>query len=270
MTISWTHADGTLLGAYADGVLTITLNRPDSLNAVNDAMLHGLYNRVQEAAADDAVGAIVLTGAGRGFCAGGDVKAMSGGSERAATMEARLDPLRRRMEVSRLLHDIPKPTIAMLRGPAAGAGLSLALACDMRMADPSLKIVTAFARVGLSGDFGGTWFMTQLVDPGKAKELYMASPTVLADEALRLGLVNRLFQAEDLAAETQAFAAKLANGPRIALAHIKRNLNAAETGTLAASLDLEAMHHARCGMTDDHAEAAKAFVEKRAPVFQGR
>lgn len=270
MAVDWTDADGTLLGAHTDGVLTITLNRPESLNAVTGAMLQGIYDRVLEAAADDSVGAIVLTGAGRGFCAGGDVKAMSGGSERAPTMEARLDPLRRRMEVSRLLHDIPKPTIAMLRGPAAGAGLSLALACDMRMADPSVKIVTAFARVGLSGDFGGTWFLTQLVGPAKAKELYLASPTVLADEALQLGLVNRLYEADALEAETQAFAAKLAHGPRIALAHIKRNLNAAETGTLAASLDLEALHHARCGMTEDHAEAAKAFVEKRAPVFQGR
>ena len=176
MTTNWNDADGTLLGTHEDGVLTITLNRPESLNAVTGAMLQGIYDRVLQAAADDGVGAIVLTGAGRGFCAGGDVKAMFGGSERAPTMEARLDPLRRRMEVSRLLHDIPKPTIAMVRGPAAGAGLSLALACDMRMADPSVKIVTAFARVGLSGDFGGTWFLMQLVGPAKAKELYLASP----------------------------------------------------------------------------------------------
>lgn len=270
MTAEWTAADGDLLGAVADGVLTVTLNRPDALNAVTLDMLDGLYEWVARVAEDDDIGAIVLTGAGRGFCAGGDVKNMSTGSERADTMEARLDPLRRRMEVSRLLHDIPKPTIAMTRGPVAGAGMSLALACDMRFADPTVRVITAFARVGLSGDFGGTWFLTQLVGPAKAKELYLASPTVEADEALSLGIVNRIIAAEDLAAETQAFAAKLASGPRVALAHIKRNLNAAETGTLAACLDLEAIHHARCGMTADHLEAAKAFVEKRQPVFQGR
>lgn len=270
MAEDWQAADGDLLGTYGDGVLTITLNRPDSLNAVTAAMLRALYDKVSDAAADDSVGAIILTGAGRGFCAGGDVKNMSQGSEKAATMEARLDPLRRNMEVSRLLHDIPKPTIAMLRGPVAGAGMSLALACDMRFADPSVRIVTAFARVGLSGDFGGTWFLTRLVGPAKAKELYLASPVVEADEALSLGIINRRIAADDLASETQAFAAGLANGPLIALAHIKRNLNAAEVGGLPASLDLEAAHHARCGMTEDHAEAARAFVEKRKPVFQGR
>ncbi len=270
MSTDWSAAEGTLLGSVRDRVLTITLNRPESLNAVTSAMLGTLYDQVARAAEDDGVGAIVLTGAGRAFCSGGDVKSMSTGSERAPTMEGRLDALRRRMEVSRLLHDIPKPTIAMVRGPVAGAGMSLALACDMRFGDPTTRIVTAFARVGLSGDFGGTWFLTRLVGPAKAKELYMASPAVEAEEALQLGIVNRVISAESLAAETQAFAAKLANGPRVALAYIKRNLNAAETGGLAASLDLEAMHHARCGMTEDHLEAAKAFVEKRQPAFKGR
>lgn len=267
---TWSDADGTLTGENADGVLTITLNRPDSLNALTGAMLSRLLARVEEAAENDAVGAVVLTGAGRGFCAGGDVKSMSEGSERADTMEGRLDPLRRRMEVSRLLHDIPKPTIAMLRGPVAGAGMSLALACDLRFGDPTARIITAFARVGLSGDFGGSWFMTRMVGPAKAKELYFASPAVDAETALGLGLLNRITPADDLAADTQAFAAGLAGGPRIALAHIKRNLNAAEVGPLAASLDMEALHHARCGMTEDHMEAARAFVEKRAPVFRGK
>jgi 2-(1,2-epoxy-1,2-dihydrophenyl)acetyl-CoA isomerase len=174
----WSDADGNLKGVVEEGVLTITLNRPDALNAVTGDMLQALFNRVSEAAADNDIGSIILTGAGRGFCAGGDVKNMSKGSERADTMEGRLEPLRRKMEVSRLLHDIPKPTIAMLRGPAAGAGLSLALACDMRFADPSARIITAFARVGLSGDFGGSWFLTRLIGPAKAKELYLSSPSV--------------------------------------------------------------------------------------------
>lgn len=270
MTQARSLADGTMLATVADGVMTVTLNRPDSLNAVTGDMLGALHDLASEAAERDDIGALVLTGAGRGFCAGGDVKSMSTGSERAATMEGRLDPLRRRMEVSRLLHDIPKPTIAMLRGPVAGAGMSIALACDMRFADPTVRVVTAFARVGLSGDFGGTWFLTRLVGPAKAKELYMASPAVEAEEALKLGIVNRIYDADALEAETHGFAAELANGPRVALAHIKRNLNAAEVGGLPASLDLEAMHHARCGMTDDHMEAATAFVEKRKPAFKGR
>ena len=267
---NWTDADGTLIGAVEDSVLKITLNRPEALNAVTGDMLQALYKRVSDAAADNSIGSIILTGAGRGFCAGGDVKNMSKGSERADTMEARLEPLRRKMEVSRLLHDIPKPTIAMLKGPAAGAGLSLALACDMRFADPTVRVVTAFARVGLSGDFGGSWFLTRLVGPAKAKELYLSSPSIEAEEALRLGIVNRVVDSEKLEAETQRFAAELAKGPRIALAHMKRNLNAAEIGDLATCLDLEAIHHARCGMTADHLEAAKAFVEKRKPVFIGR
>jgi 2-(1,2-epoxy-1,2-dihydrophenyl)acetyl-CoA isomerase len=266
----WSDADGNLKGIVEEGVLTITLNRPDALNAVTGDMLQALFNRVSEAAADNDIGSIILTGAGRGFCAGGDVKNMSKGSERADTMEGRLEPLRRKMEVSRLLHDIPKPTIAMLRGPAAGAGLSLALACDMRFADPSARIITAFARVGLSGDFGGSWFLTRLVGPAKAKELYLSSPSVESEEAMRLGILNRIFEADALAKETQQFAAQLAGGPRIALAHMKRNLNAAETGDLGSLLDLEAIHHARCGMTEDHLEAAKAFVEKRKPIFKGR
>jgi 2-(1,2-epoxy-1,2-dihydrophenyl)acetyl-CoA isomerase len=262
--------ENELLESVADGVVTLTLNRPERLNALTMGMLQRLLEAVERAAADPEIGALVLTGAGRGFCAGGDVKSMAEGTERAPTLEARIAPLRQRMEVSQLLHDMTKPTIAMLRGPAAGAGLSLALACDLRIASETTRIITAFAKVALSGDFGGSWFLTRLVGAAKAKELYLTSPTLEAEEALRLGLVNRIVPDAELETETMALAKGLAAGPRITLGYMKQNLNAAETETLAAVLDLEAERHARSGMTEDHLEAAKAFVEKRQPVFKGR
>jgi 2-(1,2-epoxy-1,2-dihydrophenyl)acetyl-CoA isomerase len=174
------------------------------------------------------------------------------------------------MEVSRWLHEMPKPTIAMVRGAAAGAGLSLALACDMRVAADSARFATAFARVGYSGDFGGSYYLTQLVGTAKARELYFTADILGAEEALRLGLVNRVVPDARLEEETMALAARIARGPRIALRYMKRNMNAAENGTLKDLLDLEAWHHTRCGLTEDHREAAKAFVEKREPVFRGR
>jgi 2-(1,2-epoxy-1,2-dihydrophenyl)acetyl-CoA isomerase len=178
--------------------------------------------------------------------------------------------LRQRMEVSRMLHEIPKPTIAMVNGAAAGAGLSIALACDLRFAGESARFITAFAKVGFSGDFGGTYFLTKLVGSAKARELYFTAYPVSARQALALGIVNRLFPDEDLQKETLAFARRLANGPRVALGLMKQNLNIAESGTLSELLDAEAVGQIRTGRTEDHREAAKAFVEKRAPVFVGR
>src|SRR5262245_5496260 len=153
-----------LLEAVKDGVAVLTLNRPERLNAMSGPMLDALQEALPRLAEDAAVGVVVLTGAGRGFCAGGDVKAMAEGSEMGGTtLEERAQGLRARMEVSRWLHEMPKPTIAMVRGAAAGAGLSLALACDLRIAGDSARFGTAFARVGYSGDFGGSFFLTQLV-----------------------------------------------------------------------------------------------------------
>jgi len=185
------------------------------------------------------------------------------------TLEDKAQALRSRMEVSRWLHEMPKPTIAMVRGAAAGAGLSLALACDLRVAGDTARFATAFARVGYSGDFGGSWFLTQLVGTGKARELYFTTDIVDAREARELGMVNRVVPDARLEEETLALAARLARGPRIAYRYMKRNFNAAESGTLKDLLDLEAWHHTRCGLTEDHREAAKAFVEKRDPVFRG-
>ena len=260
-----------LLEEVADGVAVLTMNRPERLNAMSRPMLTAMHEALPRLAASAEVGVVVLTGAGRGFCAGGDVKAMAEGSEaEGVTLEERAQALRVHMEVSRWLHEMPKPTIAMVRGAAAGAGLSLAMACDLRIASDTARFATAFARVGYSGDFGGSWFLTQLVGTAKARELYFTADILDAPAALTLGLVNRVVADADLERETRALAARLARGPRVAYRYMKRNMNAAESGTLGELLDLEAWHHSRTGATEDHREAARAFVEKREPVFKGR
>jgi len=260
-----------LLETMKDGVAVLTLNRPDRLNAMSRPMLDALLEALPRLAEDAAVGVIVLTGAGRGFCAGGDVKAMAEGNELGGqTMEEKAQALRSRMEASRWLHELPKPTIAMMRGPAAGAGLSLAMACDIRVASDTARLGTAFARVGYSGDFGGSYYLTQLVGTAKARELYFTADLLDAQQALGLGLVNRVVPDARLEEETMALASRLARGPRVAYRYMKRNMNAAETTSLKDMLDLEAWHHTRTGMTEDHREAARAFVEKREPQFKGR
>src|SRR5205809_2084888 len=230
-----------VLETVKDGVAVLTQNRPDRLNAMSGPMLDTLLEALPRLAEDPAVGVVVLTGAGRGFCAGGDVKAMAEGREfGGTTLEEKAQALRSRMEVSRWLHEMPKVTIAMVRGAAAGAGLSLALACDLRVASDTARLATAFARVGYSGDFGGSWYLTQLVGSAKARELYYTADLLDAPQALALGLVNRVIPDTRLEEETLALATRLANGPRIALRYMKRNFNAAETAGLAPMLDLEA------------------------------
>ena len=259
-----------LLTRVEDGVAVLTMNRPDALNALTRPMMKGMWDALERYGADPAVGCIVLTGAGRGFCAGGDVKAMASGEKSLGTFEAKAGDLRARMDIVRLLHAGPKPTIAMVNGVAAGAGLGLALACDMRLAGTSARMTSAFAKVGLSGDFGGTWFLNQLVGPARARELYYTSEILDADRIAALGLANRVVADEALEAETMALARRIAAGPRVALTYIKRNHVVALTGTLSDLLDAEALHMTRCRETEDHREAATAFVEKRAPIFKGR
>jgi 2-(1,2-epoxy-1,2-dihydrophenyl)acetyl-CoA isomerase len=258
-----------LLESISDGIATLTLNRPERLNALSTPIMEGLLAALPRLAQDPAVGVVVLTGAGRAFCSGGDVKSMAESSVERSLPEA-VKHLRGRMEVSRLLHEMPKPTIAMVNGPAAGAGLSLALACDLRVAAQSARFITAFAKVGFSGDFGGSYFLAKLVGTGKARELYYTAEPLDAAQALALGIANHVVADSELHDTTMALARKLAKGPRIALALMKRHFNAAESGTLAELLDLEAQHQVETGRTSDHKEAARAFVEKRAPVFTGR
>jgi len=260
-----------LLEVAKDGVAILTMNRPDRLNALSHRMLEAMLEALSRLGEDPGIGVVILTGAGRAFCAGGDVKAMAEGREFGdETLEEKAQALRSRMEVSRWLHEMPKPTIAMVRGAAAGAGLSLALACDLRIAGDTARFGTAFARVGYPGDFGGSFFLTRIVGTAKARELYFTADMLDAQQAQALGLVNRVVPDARLEEETLTLATRLARGPRIAYRYMKRNLNAAESGTLKDVLDLEAWHQTRCGMTEDHKEAARAFVEKREPVFRGR
>jgi 2-(1,2-epoxy-1,2-dihydrophenyl)acetyl-CoA isomerase len=252
-------------------VATVTLNRPERLNALTRGMLSGLRTHLAAWAEDPAIGCVVLTGAGRAFCSGGDVRAQAAAAGKSEqSPEQRADQLRASMEASRLLHDMPKPTIAMVNGVAAGAGMSLALACDLRIAGESARMTTAFAKVGLSGDYGGTYFLTHLVGPSKARELYLTAEMLDAARLLALGLVTRVVPDSGLLAETLALAGSFASGPRVAYRYIKRNLKVAEEGTLSDALDSEAYGMLRTRETADHAEAAQAFVEKRAPRFTGR
>jgi len=163
-----------------------------------------------------------------------------------------------------------KPTIAALPGAAAGAGLSYALACDLRVMANSAIMTTAFAKVGFSGDYGGSYFMTQLIGSAKARELYFLSDRVTADEALNLGLTNWVCEPDDLMDKTMEIANRLANGPSVAYRYMKENLNRAMSGEVDDCLDLEATHHIHCGQTEDHRNATKAFVEKKEPVFKGK
>lgn len=263
-----------LLANIEDGVVTITLNRPQARNAMSGEMNSALANTLADAELDPAVKCIVLTGAGKGFCAGGDVKGMAAAGD-GTVGDNTIDGAIHRQRVNQRatagkLFKIPKPTIAALPGAAAGAGLSLALACDLRIMASNAILTTAFARVGFSGDYGGTYFLTQLVGSAKARELYYLSDRVSAEEALTLGLTNWVCEPEALAERTREIATRLANGPTVAYRYIKENLNRAMTGDVDDCLDLEATHHIHCGRTEDHREAAKAFVEKREPVFKGR
>jgi 2-(1,2-epoxy-1,2-dihydrophenyl)acetyl-CoA isomerase len=280
--MSTEHRD--LIAERHDGVLYLTMNRPDKLNALSDQMIAGLLDELNRAAHDREIGAVVVTGAGRGFCAGGDIGRMRARNEGGGAAEdaghsgsagepgiqTRISQVRRSEEVSLLLHEMPKVTIGAINGPAAGAGLSIALACDLRIASDSARFGTAFARVGYSGDFGGTYLLTQLVGPAKARELYFTAEVIGAEEALKLGMVNRVVPAAALPEQVRAFATRLAAGPTVAYSYMKAHLNLALNSDLRTILDRESYGQTLTGLTEDHKEAVKAFLEKREPKFKGR
>jgi len=250
-------------------VATITLNRPDAKNALTMDMKEALYVLVRDLERDDEVGCLVLTGAGSAFSAGGDTKKMQK-EGKPPVMEDRQRQLRWEHELPRMLHRSSKPTIAALPGAAAGAACSLALACDLRIASEDAFLVTSFAKLGLSGDYGGSWFMTKLVGPAKAREIYFTSDRVDAATCLELGLFNRVVPKEALAEETFTLAAKIAAGPPIALRYMKANLNRALEEDLETCLRYEADRMVRGAQSEDYTEAVAAFAEKRAPRFRGR
>ncbi len=259
-----------LLIDVKDRVATLTLNRPDRLNALSKDMIDAGVAAIEQFATDPEIGCIIVTGSDRGFCAGGDVQMMNEGQGRELTFEERLDRQRQSHRFSALLHSIPKVTIAAINGPAAGAGMAIALSCDLKIMADTAKMMTAFARVGFAGDFGITWPLVRALGEAKAKELLYLSPKLTADEVLALGLVNRVVPAEELMASTQEWATQIANGPQTAYRYMKENVRLAATQDYQTMSDREAWTQLRTGDTADHKEGARAFVEKRAPSFTGK
>ncbi|MFK7963470.1 MAG: enoyl-CoA hydratase [Burkholderiaceae bacterium] len=261
-----------LLETIENGVATLTMNRPEARNALTPEMFSAMAEAMPRLALDPEVRCVVLTGAGSAFCAGGDVKRFAKAAAEGMPMsfDTRVNDLRMRMEVSRLLHEMAKPTLAVLPGPAAGAGLSLALACDLRIAAAGTKLTTAFANIGLSGDFGASYFLTQLAGAAIARELLFTGRVLSTDEAHGMGLINKVVPGEELPAAAKATAAQLASLPTVAVGYMKKNLVVAQRGSLSETLDAEAIHMMRTFDTEDHKAAAVAFVEKRAPSFNGR
>ena len=253
--------------ARHDGVLLLTLNRPDRRNALSPELYEELLSVLHLASVDAEVGAVVLTGAGGAFCSGGDITRMAKGGMETLSVEDRVARLRWRTGICELLHEMVKPTIAMIRGPAVGAGLSIALACDLRFGDPTARMKTGFLQVGVSGDFGCHYFLPRIVGMAKARELFLTSPMLDAQTALSLGLLNQLIEADALAGVVTAVAQQLAAGPRTAIAQMKYNMNQGLHASLGSMLDAESMRHVRCTDTLDHREATAAYVERRKPRF---
>jgi len=261
-----------LLCAVQDGVAIITLNRPEARNAMSPDLTAALRAQIKARAEDPEVGALLITGAGTAFCSGGDVKAMGGRGPRGQmSFEERLADLRwRQINLTGALVAVRKPTVAALPGAAAGAGLAIALACDMRIAAKSAFCATGYARIGLSGDYGIAWLLTRAIGPMRARELMLTAERVDAERCERIGLVNRVVDDARLRDEAFALARSLAEGPRIAYRNIKDNLDDALHIDYPTAMHREAERLVGASRTADHNEAVQAFVDKRKPVFSGR
>ena len=263
-------SEGVILTRVVDRVATLTFNRPDKLNALSRDLLAQSIDTLKTWSSDSEVGAIVVTGSGRAFCAGGDVSMMNNEAEAAQSLEQRIDGLREMQALSWLLYNIPKVTIAAVNGFAMGAGLGVCLACDLRIASDQARFGTAYAKVGFGGDFGTTWLLSRYVGAPKAKELFFLGDILDAAEAERLGLVNRVVGHETLESYVGEIASTIAHGPTTSFRYMKANVNLAATTDFRTLLDREAETHLRCGMTEDHREGVRAFMEKRQPTFTGK
>jgi 2-(1,2-epoxy-1,2-dihydrophenyl)acetyl-CoA isomerase len=259
-----------ILTEVRDRVATLTLNRPEKMNALSGELIAQSMAKLNEWGRDPEIGAIVVTGAGRAFCAGGDVSNMAKGDAPETSLEQRIDGLREWQDLSWLLYNLPKVTIAAVNGAAAGAGLGVALACDLRIASNAARFGTAYAKVGYGGDFGTTWLLTHYAGAPKAKELFFLAEMIDAAEALRIGIVNRVVEADALAGTAADIASRIAHGPLTSYRYMKANVNLAASTDFRTLLDREAETHLRCGMTEDHREGVRAFMEKRAANFTGR
>lgn len=249
-------------------VAVLTMNRPEAMNALDDDLMFGLTEAFERLGRDSDVGAILLTGAGKAFCAGGDIRSVSAQGER--TYEKRVEDLRAKQRLAHVIMTNSKIVIAGVNGAAMGAGLSLALAADFRIVAKGARFRTAFTNVGFTGDMGANWNLVHMVGPAKARELMILNPMIDSSEAKALGWVTELHEDDALPNAALAFAQRLVEGPTVAFGYVKRNLHNAQTAQLGAYLDLEAAHQSRAAMTDDHKEAVAAFLAKRPPVFTGR
>jgi 2-(1,2-epoxy-1,2-dihydrophenyl)acetyl-CoA isomerase len=275
-----------LVEAPADGVTLITLNRPESLNAMGGTLVGDLADALEDAERDRGVRCVAVTGAGKGFCSGGDVKGFaqsvgSGGGETASSepREAPSPAVVLERSAARLydsvsktslkLHTMLKPTVALVNGAAAGAGMSLALSCDIRLCSARARFVPAFGRIGFSGDYGGSYYLTKLVGYGRAREIYFTGTPVDAQRALELGIANHVFEAEELIEKGVEYCAKIAAGAPGAIARMKENFLRNEWAPIDQALREEAFNHSLSGTTRDFREGVRAFAEKREPSFTG-
>lgn len=249
-------------------VATVTLNRPDRMNAMNDTLLDGLLEALEQVASDPAVAVMILTGNGRAFCAGGDLTSMSAGLGELPR-ETAVSSLRRHARASEILRTMPVVTIAAVNGACAGAGLGLAAATDLRIASEKAVFRVAFLGAGMSGDFGTGWLLTELLGEAKTRELYLLDEKFGAEEAQRIGLVSHVHAPEELTKEVRVIADRIAASAPLARAGIKANLNEASTVSLSEAIRRESIRHITCGYSEDAAEAGKAFLEQRMPVFVG-
>jgi enoyl-CoA hydratase/carnithine racemase len=263
---------GELLCEIRNRVALITLNRPEARNALSDQLTPALRRMIRQCGDDSSIGALLITGAGAAFCAGGDVKGMGSNSAKAETpIDERIADLRiKQRTLTGALVGLRKPTLAALPGPAAGAGLALALACDIRISAESAVMTTGYARIALTGDYGIAWLLTRLVGTSRARELMFLSERIDARRCEALGLVNRVVADTELRDVAFALARSLAEGPLQAYAGMKDNLDHALTADLVDSMDQEAEYMVRSARTTDHKEAVRAFVDKRKPVFVGQ
>jgi 2-(1,2-epoxy-1,2-dihydrophenyl)acetyl-CoA isomerase len=252
-----------------EGIATLVLNRPDRLNALNNHLSTALNEALERIEHDDSIHVVILTGAGRGFCAGGDLAAIGKGRQTGSTHE--LEPLLRSgMQAVLKMRTMSQPVIAAVNGPAAGAGMNIALAADIRIAADHATFGENFSRVGLFPDFGGTWFLPQLVGPSVAAELFYTGEMIDAQTALRLGIVNRVVPAAQLEAEVKSLAQKIAQGPPVAIRAVKRALFGSQKAELAKALEHEVKEQIRCYLSEDCSEGIRAFFEKRPAKFQGK
>jgi len=258
-----------ILEKHEEGVATLTLNRPDKLNALNTDLAVALNETLGRIGTDKNIHAVVLTGAGRAFCAGGDLAEIWKG--RQANDNANLEPLLRAgMQAVLKIRTMRQPVIAAVNGAAAGAGMNIALAADIRFASDAAVFGQNFAKVGLFPDYGGTFFLPQLIGPAKAAEMFYTGDMIDAKTALAMGLVNRLVPADQLEAEAKAFAKNIAHGPRTASRALKQVLFGNQRAELTKALEYEVEEQMKCFASEDCAEGLRAFFEKRRPNFQGK